>query len=1030
MHLKLRKFYCLMLSFVIMPWVLTIPGSTNVAAQVTEEWVARYDSPESDVDAAVGMVIDPFGFIIVTGNSHNAGTSEDFVTVKYDSDGNEIWVSRYNGPGDTRDIPNDIAVDLDGRIYVTGEIGGISATVAYAPNGTELWVRIFSSGVLSAIATDSYNNVFVTGYGYMGGVGTDCVTIAYDSQGNNLWTAEYDGPGNYYDVANDIGTDSFGNVYITGYAAYSMVESDCVTIAYNSTGKEQWVALYNDSKNTDNVGNALTVDPLGNVHITGYSSDPVTDTDFVTIAYNSSGVELWASEFKGPANANDMAFDLTTDLSQNVYVTGQSYHPSTGTRHDYATVAYDSAGNELWVATYNGPANHRDYGKAIAYHNSGKIYVTGWSAGSDELNMDYAIIAYDTSGNELWVMRYNGPADTVDFAEDIALDQFGNVYVTGVSIGIGTSYDYVTIKYSQESSEALVADAGADQIVNEGDIVQFDGSNSTSFGKKAWDPSIRALWHMNEGMGDLIYDSTRYKNHGTIVNATWTSNGKFGKALTFDGIDDYVEVRPSNEIFGANPNEWSYSVWFRTTNDEDNMTLISDYNAKQRHPLIPPRDPTFAVDLTIEHKPLDYDFSVMSRIGWGSENSSRAYGHGMDIDGADGNWHFVTSTFSKTNFTHGTFIDGFWISSPDHMESTNYFDGDILRIGTRWLIPDPSDPQSGSPLWPFEGVIDEVVLWNRLLTNQEILDYYNSGKEYLANYSTGVAKIVSYEWDFESDGVFDYQETASVALDGSFDGLCDHVYGDDGVYTVTLRVTDENGATATDTCNITVLNVDPMVIMESVTMDVEIGLRVAGRKYNDVGMTLYEDGNNTGYVSIERLPGSPDEQMVWIPLTLDMTKTYSAIVTYIPEDPPNIGGNPVWIYIKLENGSIRTIHHTFNVQQSKKRDSEHWNHVAPWEVDLSSHFIGLPFEITSHITDLGSDDEILTFTYGSQAKTVTYLNNPPNPDTYPSPEVNPRDIMDITTLVYEGPGNLTLVVKDDDNVRLGIGEGTDSLSVG
>jgi hypothetical protein len=83
-------------------------------------------------------------------------------------------------------------------------------------------------------------------------------------------------------------------------------------------------------------------------------------------------------------------------------------------------------------------------------------------------------------------------------------------------------------------------------------------------------------------------------------------------------------------------------------------------------------------------------------------------------------------------------------------------------------------------------------------------------------------------------------------------------------------------------------------------------------------------------------------------------------------------------------------------------------------VDLNAHFIGLAFEITSHIIDPGSDDETLTFTYGSQVKTVTYLNNPPNPDPYPSPEVNPLDIMDTTTLIYEGLGILTIQTEDDD----------------
>jgi PKD repeat protein len=258
------------------------------------------------------------------------------------------------------------------------------------------------------------------------------------------------------------------------------------------------------------------------------------------------------------------------------------------------------------------------------------------------------------------------------------------------------------------------------------------------------------------------------------------------------------------------------------------------------------------------------------------------------------------------------------------------------------------------------------------------------------------------EWNF-GDG-----ETATGTLNTS------HIYGDDGEFTVTLTVTDDDGGVGVGVLTVIVNNIPPIATIESVTMNVEIGLRVAGRKYNNVSMTLYEEGIEIGQVSIERLPGSPNEQMAWIPYILDMTKTYSVTVTYEPEDPPNIGGNPVWIYIKFENGSIRKIHHTFNVQQSKKRDSDHWNHIDPWEVDLNAELIGCPFEVKYHVTDPGSDDEFLTFSYGTQTKNVTYLNDPPNMDPYPSPEINPVDFTEVTTLIYEGSGTIILTGEDDD----------------
>jgi outer membrane protein assembly factor BamB len=357
----------------------------------------------------------------------------------------------------------------------------------------------------------------------------------------------------------------------------------------------------------------------------------------------------------------------------------------------------------------------------------------------------------------------------------------------------------------------------------------------------------------------------------------------------------------------------------------------------------------------------------------------------------------------KWNYTTGSYI---WDSSPSiGSDGTIYigsFDKNLYAIGPTNI---PPIAHAGFDQTIYEG--------NTALFNAS------------ASYDPD-GTIESYEWDFDAnDGL--WWETG--AAQDAIGPTPTHIYGDDGIFVATLRVTDNDNLSATDICNITVINVDPTVEIESATMDVEIGLRVAGRKFNDVGMTLYENGTSVGYVSIERLPGSPNEQMVWIPMTLDLTKTYSAVVTYIPEYPPNIGANPVWICIKSENGSENRIHHTFNVQQSKKRDSDHWNHIEPWEVDINTHLCGLPFEITSHITDPGSDDETLTYTYGSQIVTVEYLNNPPISDPFPSPEVNPRDIMNTTTLIYEGPGTITVIAKDDDNLRLGIGEGSDSIDV-
>ena len=151
--------------------------------------------------------------------------------------------------------------------------------------------------------------------------------------------------------------------------------------------------------------------------------------------------EEWVARYNGPGDWSDGAYSIAVDNEGNVYVTGYSW--GSGTNWDYATIKYDQDGNELWVARYNGPGNNGDVASSIALDKEGNVYVTGYSYDSGTY-YDYATVKYDPNGNELWVARYNGPRNDEDYAYSIAVDNAGNVYVTGTSGG-----DYATIKYRQ-----------------------------------------------------------------------------------------------------------------------------------------------------------------------------------------------------------------------------------------------------------------------------------------------------------------------------------------------------------------------------------------------------------------------------------------------------------------------------------------------------------------------------------------------------------------------------------------------------
>jgi len=106
---------------------------------------------------------------------------------------------------------------------------------------------------------------------------------------------------------------------------------------------------------------------------------------------------------------------------------------------DFATVKYDSSGTQKWVQRYNGPlGSGNDDAYSITVDSSGNVYVTGRSMGTGS-NYDIATVKYNSSGVQQWVQRYNGPGNGTDWANSILVDDSGNVYVSGLSAGSGTS---------------------------------------------------------------------------------------------------------------------------------------------------------------------------------------------------------------------------------------------------------------------------------------------------------------------------------------------------------------------------------------------------------------------------------------------------------------------------------------------------------------------------------------------------------------------------------------------------------------
>lgn len=416
-----------------------------------------------------------------------------------------VWAKGEGGIGN--DAANAMAVDEDGNTYIAGNLAGsanFSGTVVqgaglydivlvkYDPQGNLLWVKTAGGDENEQANALRYKD----GYLYMSGYFTDtcffpgvflksrgeadAYVAKYDKNGNFIWARA--GGGTNYDNATTLDIDNDGNIYVGGTyetsAQFDTVQlnttnlfSESFLVKYTNSGQLLWAKTTRGT--SANVLTSLACDGKGHVYYTGFFSGSFKLNDAtVNSATQSYDIFLLKTDTDGNVHWLKRAGSSLEDASNAVcidnegcpviagYFAGTAFFGSNSVTYqsynDVFVAKYDTAGNNLWVRDGNGQELDVVFG--LTADAQGNIFATGMFQDAVDFDgmvltgtdRDVFAISYNPYGGLRWAVK--GGGGNTDCGLSIALKPNGNIMLAGYYL-YTCSFGNIAIDYADYNDQ-------------------------------------------------------------------------------------------------------------------------------------------------------------------------------------------------------------------------------------------------------------------------------------------------------------------------------------------------------------------------------------------------------------------------------------------------------------------------------------------------------------------------------------------------------------------------------------------------
>lgn len=303
----------------------------------------------------------------------------------------------------------------------------------------------------------------------------------------------------------------------------------------------------------------------------------------------------------------------------------------------------------------------------------------------------------------------SGPSNRVVITFDEPVEEASATTVTnyaidqGISVvGAGLASDLTTVvlttSWHEHHRTYLLAVSGvrdrakSPNTISPGTGVRYTHSHV---------PGLVGAWTFDEGEGETAFDTSNHGNDGALIytdapGPAWT-DGRFGGALYFDGLDDQVTIDGTGSLANVTNESHTFTAWAWPDSLPPNST---------------PNNPYYSA-LVRNRTGLYYDhtgrFRAQIRLASGEEVAvtSDAF--------APGKWHHLAMVVDDVNKRVRLYVDGEEVSN-----SPVGYSGPLAEHNQAPYYVGTSDPLTGRYEYRFSGRIDEAWIYDRALTQLEV----------------------------------------------------------------------------------------------------------------------------------------------------------------------------------------------------------------------------------------------------------------------------------------------------------------------